>query len=197
MREAPLGEASWMTRSTSPQSMPRSRVEVQTTARSSPRAMAASTLRRCSAASEPWCRAIGRLSSFSRHSSWKANSAWKRVLTKTSAVRAPRDDVIDLRHGVLGGVAGPGHLALATAARRRSAARPAAPRTRSTSAPRRRRHPAPDHLRIVDRGREADAAQARARTAAAAPGRAPAGRRAWRARWRGSRRGSRTRRSSK
>ena len=42
-----------------------------------PRAIAASTLRRCSAASEPWCRAIGRLSSFSRHSSWKANSAWQ------------------------------------------------------------------------------------------------------------------------
>jgi len=53
MREAPFGEASWMTRSTSPQSMPRSSVEVQTTARSAPLAIAASTLRRCSGASEP------------------------------------------------------------------------------------------------------------------------------------------------
>ena len=71
--------------------------------------------RPCAAArppGEPWCRAIGRLSSFSRHSSWKANSAWKRVLTKTSAVRDALDDVIDLLHGVLGGVAGPRHLAL-------------------------------------------------------------------------------------
>lgn len=87
IRDAPLGLASWITRSTSPQSIPRSSVEVQTTARSSPRAIAASTFRRCSAARLPWCRAIGRLSSFSRHSSWNANSAWNRVLTNTSAIR--------------------------------------------------------------------------------------------------------------
>jgi hypothetical protein len=89
IREAPFGAASWMTRSTSPQSMPMSRVEVQTTARISPRAIAASTLRRCSAARLPWCRAMARPSSFSFHSSWNANSAWKRVLTKTRAVLAP------------------------------------------------------------------------------------------------------------
>ncbi len=87
IRAAPFGAASWMTRSTSPQSMPRSSVEVQTTAFSSPRAMAPSTLRRCSAARLPWCRAIGRLSSLIFHSSWNANSAWKRVLTKISVVR--------------------------------------------------------------------------------------------------------------
>ena len=52
-RDDPLGAAIWITRSTSPQSMPRSSVEVQTTARRSPRAIAASTLRLCSAASEP------------------------------------------------------------------------------------------------------------------------------------------------
>ena len=53
MRDAPFGAPTWITRSTSPQSMPRSRVEVQTTARSLPAAIAASTLRRCSTSSEP------------------------------------------------------------------------------------------------------------------------------------------------
>ena len=86
MRDEPLGADSWMTRSTSPQSMPRSSVEVQTTARSPPRPMAASTLRRCSAAMEPWCSAMGRPSSLISHSFWKANSACQRVLTKTSEV---------------------------------------------------------------------------------------------------------------
>ena len=47
-RLAPFGAPTWMTRSTSPQSMPRSSVEVATTARSEPAAIAASTLRRCS-----------------------------------------------------------------------------------------------------------------------------------------------------
>ena len=88
MREQPLGADSWITRSTSPQSMPRSSVEVQITAFSSPRAIAASTLRRCSAAMLPWCRAMGRFLSLISHSFWNANSACQRVLTKTSAVRA-------------------------------------------------------------------------------------------------------------
>ena len=42
-----------ITLSTAPQSMPRSSVEVQTTARKAPLAIAASTLRRCSGDSEP------------------------------------------------------------------------------------------------------------------------------------------------
>ena len=32
---------------------------------------------------------MGRLSSLISHSIWKLSSAWKRVLTNTSAVRAP------------------------------------------------------------------------------------------------------------
>jgi hypothetical protein len=60
---------------------------VQTSARSSPRAIAPSTLRRASFDSEPWWIAIGRLSSLASHSSWKMNSARKRVLVKTSVVR--------------------------------------------------------------------------------------------------------------
>ena len=48
-RLAPFGAPMLTTRSTSPQSMPRSSVEVATTALSAPAAMAASTLRRCSA----------------------------------------------------------------------------------------------------------------------------------------------------
>ena len=49
----PLGAPTWITRSTSPQSMPSSSVEVQTTARSRPSAIAASTLRRWPTSSEP------------------------------------------------------------------------------------------------------------------------------------------------
>ena len=159
-----MGAASWMTRSTSPQSMPRSSVEVQTTARSSPRAIAASTLRRCSAASEPWCRAMGRLSSFSRHSSWKANSAWQRVLTKTSAVRRLLDGLVDLGHGVLGGVAGPRHLALGQQHvdhRRRAGLARGTRSTRRRRSPSRRSSQRRDHVRIVHRRRQAHPAQPR------------------------------------
>jgi hypothetical protein len=49
----PFGAPTLMTRSTSPQSMPRSSVEVATTAFRVPAAMAASTLRRRAASSEP------------------------------------------------------------------------------------------------------------------------------------------------
>ena len=52
-REAPLGAPTLMTRSTSPQSMPRSSEEVHTTACSRPAAIAASILRRWAASSEP------------------------------------------------------------------------------------------------------------------------------------------------
>jgi hypothetical protein len=52
-RLAPFGAPTLTTRSTSPQSMPRSSVEVQTTARSFPAAIAASTLRRWPTSSEP------------------------------------------------------------------------------------------------------------------------------------------------
>ena len=46
-------EPTLTTRSTSPQSMPRSSVEVQTTALSRPAAIASSTRRRCATSSEP------------------------------------------------------------------------------------------------------------------------------------------------
>src|SRR5262249_4114317 len=52
-REAPLGAPILTTRSMSPQSTPRSRDDVATTARSLPCAIAASTLRRCATSSEP------------------------------------------------------------------------------------------------------------------------------------------------
>jgi hypothetical protein len=52
-REAPFGAPILMTRSTSPQSTPRSSEEVQTTPRSLPAAMASSTLRRWATSSEP------------------------------------------------------------------------------------------------------------------------------------------------
>ena len=52
-REAPFGAPTLMTRSTSPQSTPRSSDDVHTTARRRPAAIAASTLRRCATSSEP------------------------------------------------------------------------------------------------------------------------------------------------
>src|ERR1044072_8895696 len=75
-----------MTRSTSPQSTPRSRLAVQTRARSRPDATAASTLRRASIDSEPWWIPIGRFSSLTAHRSWKISSARLRVLQKTRVV---------------------------------------------------------------------------------------------------------------
>ncbi|MEI9929176.1 MAG: hypothetical protein WDM89_01060 [Rhizomicrobium sp.] len=48
-----FGAPMQITLSTAPQSMPRSRVEVQTTARRLPFVIALSTLRRCAGASEP------------------------------------------------------------------------------------------------------------------------------------------------
>ena len=45
---------------------------------------------RASRESEPWCRPMGRLSSFIAQSAWNTISACARVLTKTSAVRAWR-----------------------------------------------------------------------------------------------------------
>ena len=53
-RDDPLGAPIWMTQSTLPQSTPRSRLAVQTKARSLPSAMAPSTLRRASTDREPW-----------------------------------------------------------------------------------------------------------------------------------------------
>ena len=58
--------------------------------------MAASTLRRRAASSEPWCSAIGRLSSLTRHSSWNISSAWLRVLTNTRRELVRLDGGVDL-----------------------------------------------------------------------------------------------------
>ena len=85
-RDEPLGAPIWMTRSTSPQSTPRSRLAVQTRARSRPSAIAFSTLRRASSASEPWWIPIGRCCSLTAHRSWKISSARLRVLQKMRVV---------------------------------------------------------------------------------------------------------------
>jgi hypothetical protein len=70
------------------------------------------------------------------------------------------DLFVDPRHGVAGGVAGPGHAALGEqhVDHRRCARRAAHQVDRVLG---RRRQPAADHVRIVDGGREADPAQAR------------------------------------
>ena len=159
---------------------------------------------------EPWCRAMGRLSSLSPHSSWKANSACKRVLTKTSVLPGALDRLIDLGHGVLAGVAGPRHVALGdqhvddrrraglaeddrrsepppvggSGAEERGVGSPSSgPSTVAAPLPAgggARRQPPRDQVRIVDRRRQRHPPHAPARSSAAAPGPASAGRRACR-----------------
>ena len=176
-RLAPFGAPIWTTRSTSPQSMPRSSVEVQTTARSLPAAIAASTLRRWPASSEPWWRAIGRPSVLIRHSSWKISSAWLRVLTKSSAILCAAIGLVDVGDGIARRMARPGHalvgfedgdLGLGAARDRRRgrrAPRPRAPRLAADQ-------PAAQRVRIGDGRRQADGLEAAARACAGARGRA-------------------------
>ncbi len=97
----PSARRCWITRSTSPQSMPRSRVEVQTTAAQiAPRhrRFDLAPLRRRRASRD--AARSARSSSLMRHSSWNSISAWLRVLTKTSAVLLRLDRGRRLRHGV-------------------------------------------------------------------------------------------------
>ena len=105
MREAPFGAPTLTTRSTSPQSTPRSSVEVHTTALSLPSPIAASTRRRCATSSEPWWRAIASPSSLRSQSAWNTASACMRVLTKTSVVLCCADEAVDRRHRLHGEVA--------------------------------------------------------------------------------------------
>jgi hypothetical protein len=58
-----FGAPTWITRSTSPQSMPRSSEPVQTTARSWPAVIAASTFSRCARSRLPWWMPMGSPSS--------------------------------------------------------------------------------------------------------------------------------------
>ena len=86
-RATPLGEPICNTRSTGRKSTPRSRLEVQTTALSSPLLRPSSTHSRTSRSSEPWCSAMvpahsGRASSIA----WYQISDCERVLVKTSVV---------------------------------------------------------------------------------------------------------------
>ena len=81
----PFGLPICSTWSTGAKSTPRSRLDVQTTARSRPSRRPASTQSRTSRSSEPWCSAIvpaqsGRASS----SAWYQISVCDRTLVKTS-----------------------------------------------------------------------------------------------------------------
>ena len=87
-RLTPLGAPTWMTSSTSPQSIPSSSADVVTIARNNPLAIMFSVLWRCSLLSAPWYNAIGRFWSLTSHNPWKINSAWARVFTNTNAVWA-------------------------------------------------------------------------------------------------------------
>ena len=139
MREAPLGEASWITRSTSPQSMPRSSVEVQTTARSSPRAIAASTLRRCSARQRAVVQGDRQVVVVQPPQLLEGELGLEAGVDEDQRGPGALDGLIDLGHGVLGGVAGPGHRPSDSSTSTTGGA-PAAP---APDRPRRRRRRAP------------------------------------------------------
>ena len=100
MRLAPLGAPTCTTRSTSPQSMPRSRVEVQTTACSLPATMALSTLRRCSTASEPWCSAMARPSSLMRPEVLEQHLGLLAGVDEEQRGAVLLDDLVELGDGV-------------------------------------------------------------------------------------------------
>ena len=191
-RLAPFGAPTWMTRSTSPQSMPRSRVEVATTARSEPSAIAASTLRRCSGVERAVMQGDGQakivdapqvleqqLGLHARVDEQQAEPVRldRRVdLADGIARRVPDGrhrlvelENVDLRLGAADDMHEVGHARCATAARPAARDRRAAP----TDAP-----PSPTDRRCA----------ARAPACAAAPTTAIAGRRAWWPPARGSRR---------
>ena len=86
-RATPLGEPICSTRSTGKKSTPRSRLDVHTTARSSPLFKPASTHSRTARSSEPWCSAIKPAhSGFASSIAWYQISDCERVLVNTSVV---------------------------------------------------------------------------------------------------------------
>ena len=131
-RELPFGAPIWTTRSTSPQSIPRSRLAVATSPRSLPAAIAASTFRRASTDKLPWWMPIGRPCSFSSHSFWKISSARPRVLENTSVVLCCSISRMTSRDRVISGMPAPRDLVLGIRIDRSGSA-PGSPRTRSTS----------------------------------------------------------------
>ncbi len=160
IRDAPFGEASWITRSTSPQSMPRSSVEVQTTALQRP-----ARHRRLHLAA-----LLGRERAVVQGDRQVVLVELPQLLERELRLeprvdedqRDPRplDRLVDLRHRMLGGVAGPWHAAFGEqhVDHRRRAGR-AAHQVDVVFG--RRRQPAADHVRVVDGGGEPDTAQPR------------------------------------
>ncbi len=155
MREAPLGEASWMTRSTSPQSMPRSRVEVQTTARSSPRRHGRLDLAPLFGGQRAVVQGDGQVVLVQPPQLLEGELGLEAGVDEHQRGPGAADGVIDLGHGVAGGVAGPGHAVLGEqhVHHRRRAGRAAhqVDRRRDRLGVSQRRM----HVRIVHRGREA------------------------------------------
>jgi hypothetical protein len=121
--------------------------------------MAASTLRRCSAAREPW-QGDGQVVVVQPPKLLKGELGLEAGVDEDQGDAGALDDLIDLGHGVVGGMAGPGHLALGQqhVDHWRRAARAEHEVDLRAGRP---RHPALDHRRIVHRRRKADAAHVR------------------------------------
>ena len=158
MREAPLGEASWMTRSTSPQSMPRSSVEVQTTGPQVAPRHGRLDLAPLLGGQGAVVQGDGQVVLVQPPQLLEGELGLEAGVDEHQGGARAADGLIDLRHGVLGGVAGPGHLAFRQQHidhRRRARGALDQIDVLGIAA----RHPSADHVRIVHRGRQADPAQ--------------------------------------
>ena len=73
------GDSTWITRSTAPMSMPNSKLDVATTARSRPDLRSSSISARCSLDTEPWCALARTLGAPATAPAWAIISAGRRA----------------------------------------------------------------------------------------------------------------------
>ena len=149
-----------------------------------PAAIAASTLRRASCARLPWWIPIGRALSFTAHRSWKISSARLRVLQKTRVVLCRSIRSITSRAAWRPECPPQGMRFSGIRIERSRLGTGIADDQLDLVHVRIRGEPAAIGVRIADRRRQADAAEAGRDRSAAAPSTATAGRRAfpWRSR---------------
>ena len=164
-REAPFGAPTLMTRSTSPQSMPRSSDEVATTARSRPAAIASSTVRRCADVERAVMQRDREIVVVDAPELLEDHLGLAARVDEDQRHLVALDQLVDLAERVARRVAGPGQLLGGVehgdvgrgAAARRARDRPA------PSPPRLRHQIAAQIVRLGDGRREADGGQAAAR----------------------------------
>ena len=174
-RLAPFGAPTWMTRSTSPQSMPRSSVEVATTARRLLRlhrlldAAALADVERAVMQRDRQAVLVDAPQLLEQHLGLAA-----RVDEKQRRA-VPLDRLVDLGNGVAGGVAGPGHALLGIEDGDLGLGAAGDGDQLGHRAGRVLAHqPAPQFVRLRDGRGQPDRLDAGPERCAAAPGRAPA-----------------------